>query len=175
MNSGTLNTRHVTCRCVLMMGEWLHVSDSLCSVFIAGGLWCSTVNGLCSVSSPSSSCSETRFWPGDLSDWASVRAACASLCWCKRWKRIPSPVPGSDTLNMDISSCASFGHLKDKIIKRQKVTKWDIIDTVQQHEIISCFEAAVVVYMEFKCLPARSQTYRTEICKQKTGLDSGTC
>lgn len=135
-------------------------SDSLCSVFIAGGLWCSTVNGLCSVSSPSSSCSETRFWPGDLSGWASARVADAFLCLCKRWKRIPSRVPWSDTLNMDISSCASFGHLKHSKKGKGQLISSDM--ATWNCASISCFETAVVYkcffFLEFKCFPPRRPT-----------------
>lgn len=123
---------------------------SLCSVFIAGGLWCSTVNGLCSVSSPSSFCFGTRSWPGDLSDWASAKAADASLCWCKRWRRTPSPVPWSDTWSMDISSCASSGRLEHN--KRQSSSLQINVDPLLQQEVTGVFLADkqhLVVYVSF--------------------------
>lgn len=103
--------------------------------FIAGGSWWSIVNGPCSVSSPSSAGSETRFWPGDQSDWASARAAAASLCWCKRWRRTPSPAPWSDTSSTDTSSCASSGHLGGWINKGQMSPDERITREPQQDEL----------------------------------------
>lgn len=77
----------------------------------AGGWTCNTVNGPGWASSPSCDGSGTRSWPGGRSGWACGTAACASPCWCRRWRRTRAPAPWSGTWSRGTASCVSSVHL----------------------------------------------------------------